>query len=138
MKDVEGVYQVVLLGPYGWEGFSTAFVSQGQYRSASADHFTDGVYQVEGKRFSMVGKLTQYAEHGALFGVKYASGLPIEFNGTIRDGVIDGEANVVGGTSYAHRFRFNKLRSPRPSKPSGGGSLVSARQHTVHDELTVA
>ncbi len=138
MKDVEGVYKVELLGPYGWEGFSTAFVSDGQYWSASAGHFTDGVYEVQGERFSMVGNLTQYAEHIALFGIKQASGLPIEFKGTIKNGVIDGQANVVGGTEYAHRFRFNKLRVPRSNPNSGGGSLVTGRQHTVHDELTVS
>ena len=138
MKEVEGVYKVELLGPYGWECFSTAFVSDGRYRSASADHFTDGIYKVEGEIFSMVGNLTQYAENSALFGVKQASGLPIEFKGTIKNGVINGEANVVGGTRYAHRFRFNKLRVPRSSKTSGGGSLVGGRQHTLHDELEVA
>ena len=109
MKDIEGVYKVELLGLHGWESFSTAFIDDGQYRSASAHHFANGVYRVEGETFNMVGSLTQYAEHSPLFGEKGSKGLPIVFNGAIGNDVIDGEASVAGGNKYAHRFRLSKV-----------------------------
>ncbi len=109
MKEIEGVYEVKSLGPYGWERFSTAFISDGRYRSASADHFTNGVYQVDGESFTMVGNLTQHGEHRPLFGERGIQGLPIRFRGKIHTGTIDGEASVVGGNEYAHRLRLNKL-----------------------------
>ena len=137
MKGVEGVYRVELLGPYGWESFSTAFVNDGRYRSASADHFTDGVYRVEGERFNMVGNLTKYAEHNSLFGEKSIKGMPIEFKGTICNGVIDGEASALDGSKYSHRFRFNKLKVPGKSKQSGGGTSNRGRRETVHCAVTL-
>ena len=51
MKNIEGVYKVEMLGPYGWENFSTAFLHDGEFRSASAKHFTDGTYRVDGEKF---------------------------------------------------------------------------------------
>ena len=109
MKDIEGVYKVELLGPYGWENFSTAFIHNGAFRSASADHFTAGRYEVDGENFTMAGNLTQFIEHRPLFGEKEARGLPINFRGRIGEGIIDGEAVADGGREYSHRFRFNKL-----------------------------
>ena len=55
MKDIDGIYRVELLGPYGWERFSTAFIQGGEFRSASAEHFTAGRYQVEDNGFQMEG-----------------------------------------------------------------------------------
>ena len=109
MKDIEGVYKVELLGLHGWENFSTAIIDDGQYRSASAYHFADGVYQVDGDSFNMVGNLTQYTEHNPLFGKKGSKGLPIVFNGAIGNGYIDGEVSVVGRNKYAHHFRLSKV-----------------------------
>jgi hypothetical protein len=109
MKDIDGVYKVELLGLHGWEDFSTAFIDDGQYRSASAHHFADGVYRVDGERFNMVGNLTQYADHSPLFGEKGSKGLPIVFNGAIGNGFIDGEVRVAGRNKHAHRFRLSKV-----------------------------
>ena len=47
MNTIDGIYKVELLGPYGWERFSTAFIQDGEFRSASAEHFTAGNYQLE-------------------------------------------------------------------------------------------
>ena len=109
MKKFEGVYKVEMLGPYGWENFSTAFIHNGEFRSASAEHFTDGTYRVEGEEFSMTGNMTQYTEHLTLFGEKGAKGLPITFRGTIDENVIDGEARTDDIGKYRMRFRLRKL-----------------------------
>jgi len=109
MKNIEGVYKVEMLGPYGWENFSTAFIHDGLFRSASAEHFTAGFYELEDEGFEMEGNLTQHVDHRSLFGRKEAKGLPIKFYGTIRDDVIDGEARVADGSRHSLRFRLNRL-----------------------------
>ncbi len=109
MKNIDGVYKVEMLGPYGWEHFSTAFVRDGEFRSGSAEHFTAGRYEIDGERFAMEGNLTQYTDHRPLFGETEVRGLPIEFEGTIGDGVIDGDARVVDDGRYSIRFRLDKL-----------------------------
>ncbi len=109
MKEIEGIYKVEMLGPYGWEEFSTAFIQDGEFRSGSAEHFTAGRYETDGDRFAMEGNLTQYTEYRPLFGETTVRGLPIEFNGTIEDGVIDGEARVVDNDRYSVRFRLDRL-----------------------------
>ena len=109
MKHVEGVYKVEMLGPYGWENFSTAFVHGGEFRSASAKHFTAGTYHVEGEEFSMTGNMTRYVDDVTLFGQKGAKGLPVRFRGTIEENVIDGEAQTEDPGKYSIRFRLSKL-----------------------------
>lgn len=61
------------------------------------------------KSFHMLHNLTQYTEHSPLFGEKVSKGLPIVFNGAIGNGLIDGEARVVGRNKHAHRFRLSKV-----------------------------
>ena len=109
MKNIDGVYQVDMLGPYGWEKFSTAFIKDGEFRSASAEHFTAGVCNFDGKRFEMEGNLTQYVDHRPLFGATRVDGLPIAFRGALDGGVIDGEARAADDSKFSLRFRFNRL-----------------------------
>ena len=109
MKEVEGIYKVEMLGPYGWESFSTAFIHDGEFRSASAEHFTVGNYAVEDGGFAMEANLTQFDDHRPLFGRNKVKGLPIKFNARIQDDVIDGEARVADGSRHSLRFRLNRL-----------------------------
>ena len=109
MENINGVYQVDMLGPYGWERFSTAFIKNGEFRDASAEHFTAGVCEVDDGSFSMQGNLTQYVDHRPLFGATQIKGLPIEFRGRIDDGVIDGEARASEDDKYRLRFRLQRL-----------------------------
>ena len=53
-----------------WENFSTAFIHDGLFRSANAEHFTAGHYELEDEDegFEMEGNLTQYIEQRPLFG----------------------------------------------------------------------
>jgi len=109
MTNIDGVYRVDMLGPYGWESFSTAFIHDGLFRSASSEHFTAGHYELEDEDFEMEGNLTQYTDHRPLFGRSDVKGLPIRFRGAILDGVIDGEARVADGSKNSIRFRLNRL-----------------------------
>ena len=109
MKTIEGIYRVDLLGPYGWEKFSTAFIRDGEFRSASTEHFTAGTYAVEDRGFQMEGNLTQYDECRALFGRTDLQELPIKFSGAIHDDVIDGEARAADGSRPSIRLRLARM-----------------------------
>ena len=109
MKEIDGVYKVEILGPYGWEEFSTAFMDAGQFRSASEKHFTSGTYQTKGDSFRMLGKMTQLNRHVTLFGEKGAVDLPIRFDGLITDDVVDGEAYAAREGNYKTRFRLHRI-----------------------------
>ena len=109
MKKIEGVYRVEMLGPYGWERFSTGFVQNGHYRGASAYHYTVGSYKVEGKNFNMVGNVSQHGEQRAIFGLTDIKDLQVEFKGTIEKNTIAGEMSPKDDKKYAIHFRFTKL-----------------------------
>ena len=112
MKNIDGIYRVELLGPYGWERFSTAFIDGGEYRSASSEHFTAGTCAADDEGFRMRGRMTRYVDNRALFGRAELRGLPIQFHGAISGGVIDGEATVVDDERRPLRFRLARLASP--------------------------
>ena len=109
MEKIDGIYRVDLLGPCGWEPFSTAFIENGEFRSASTEHFAAGTYEVDDGGFVMEANLTQYADDRPLFGRNRVKGLPIEFTGSIQDGVIDGEARVADDGRDSLRFRLNRM-----------------------------
>ena len=109
MKSIDGIYRVEMLGPYGWERFSTAFIRNGEFRSASTEHFTAGNYQLEDGGFQMEGNLTQYVDYRPLFGRKQVKSLPIKFIGRVDDDVIDGEARIAEGGRESLRFRLNRM-----------------------------
>ena len=111
MKNIDGIYKVDMLGPDGWERFSTAFIHGGDFRSASAKHFTAGTCEIKDGSFRMEGNLTQYDDRRALFGRKDIRGLPIEFIGRIDQDVIDGEARLADDSRHSLRFRLNRMPS---------------------------
>lgn len=109
MNTIDGIYRVKMLGLYGWEPFSTAFIHSGEFHSASSEHFTAGSYEVEDDGFHMEGNLTQFVDYRPLFGRKDVQGLPIEFRGRIEDGKIDGEAKVPDGSRQSLRLRLDRM-----------------------------
>jgi hypothetical protein len=109
MTNVEGVYRVEMLGPYGWELFSTSFVQDGHYRGASKDHYSLGTYEVDGENFTMKLAATLHGESRTMFGMKRAEGLKLEFEGTIKKSVILGRVNPIGKKAHTVTFRFTRL-----------------------------
>ena len=89
--NVEGIWKVEVLGSYGWEALSTAFIENGRYLSASQDHYTIGHYEVDGDRIKVVAKIHTHgdaldtsADHAArVFG----------FEGAVGDNQISGQAD---------------------------------------------
>ena len=89
--NVEGVWKVELLGPYGWESLSTAFIENGRYLSASQDHYTLGRYEVDGDRIRVVARIHTHAE--ALDPAADPAGREFGFEGQFSDAQISGQAD---------------------------------------------
>ena len=88
--NVEGIWKVEMLGPYGWEALSTAFLENGRYLSASQDHYTIGRYEVDGNSVRVVATIHS---HGDTLDTS-AVHEPREFGfeGQFGDGHISGQA----------------------------------------------
>jgi len=64
----EGVWQIEILGPYGWQKIGTAFMLNGQYLAAGKDHHAVGSYKENGDKFSVDVISTQYGKVPTVFG----------------------------------------------------------------------
>jgi len=67
---VEGIWKVETMGPYGWERTATAFLKDGRYLGASADHYSTGSYEATEETFRAELNLHQHGKVRAVFGVK--------------------------------------------------------------------
>ena len=67
---VEGVWKLEMMGAYGWENVSTAFLKDGRYLAASADHFSIGSYKVADEAFTADLKVKQHGKVRTVFGQK--------------------------------------------------------------------
>ena len=59
---LDGIWKVEMLGPYGWEAVSTAFLENGRYLSASQDHYVLGRYIVNGDNIRVEGDMHPHSE----------------------------------------------------------------------------
>lgn len=59
---VDGIWKVEILGPFGWEAVSTAFLEQGRYLAASQDHYTIGRYEVSGDSIKVEAVMHPHSE----------------------------------------------------------------------------
>lgn len=108
-RNIDGVYRVEMLGPFGWERFSTGFFQNGHYRGASSYHHTIGSYQIDGEELSIRGNISQDGQQRAIFGLTDIRELKVEFNGTIQDDEIEGEMSPVDDKRYSVKFRLSRL-----------------------------
>lgn len=109
MKNINGVYQVEMLGAFGWERFATCFLQDGQFRGASVDHYTLGTYDVDGENFTMSAHLSQSGDQRAMFGLKGAKDLQIDFEGSIKGNRIAGKVTPKEKSKFGVQFRFTRL-----------------------------
>lgn len=94
---VEGVWQVQMLGPYGWETMATAFLQDGRYRAASAEHYTTGKYRVVGDEFTANLCAIQIGKARSVFGSKKKR-ISISIEGRIKAGR-EKKADKITGSS---------------------------------------
>ena len=68
--NVEGVWKVEAMGPYGWEKIATAFLRGGRYLAASTDHYSCGSYDSSEDVFTADIDIHQYGKTRTVFGSK--------------------------------------------------------------------
>ncbi len=96
-----------MLGPYGWELVSTAFLEDGKYKSGSRDYYAVGTYKVQDNRVKVSAHNVTHGETRALFGKKVAQ-MDLEFEGEIDGDQILGQATDGEGI-YKVTFRASRL-----------------------------
>ena len=64
----EGVWQIEILGPYGWQKIGTAFMLNGQYLAAGKDHHAVGSYKEDGDKIQVDVNVTQHGKTTTVFG----------------------------------------------------------------------
>jgi hypothetical protein len=96
-----------MLGPYGWEGMSTAFLDDGRYRAASGDHYSIGSYEQVGDTVTVDTKTVMYDPRRALFG-RQATEYELQFEGRRTDDTIDGRTKDADG-GFLVRFRATRV-----------------------------
>lgn len=104
---VDGVWKVEMLGPYGWERVSTGFLDSGSYRTASKDHFSQGVYALSGDHMSIEAEMTVHGEIRSLFG-RRDNHFRLKIKAEVQDRAISGKAEDQDGR-FSIPVRYTRL-----------------------------
>lgn len=104
---VDGIWKVEMLGPYGWESISTAFLEGGRYLASSQDHYAIGSYEVNGKQIKVQVVNYSHGEVRTMFGARNPQ-VELSFDGKINDDQIIGQAEDQQ-SKYSITFRATRL-----------------------------
>ena len=106
---IDGIWKLEIGSLHGWERLSTVFLENGRYLSASADHYSVGKYELDGKKFSAETSATQHGNIRTIFGSKQEK-LDTVLKGKIKkDGSIVGTISPKGGKAPDTQMRLNRL-----------------------------
>ena len=106
---VEGVWKVEMKCPFGWGTLETAFLKNGRYTAASADHYSTGSYEVDGDTFSADIQITQYGKVRKILGSKKDQ-FSHHLEATIRkEGKLVGKTNAGDGKKHNAKVRLTHL-----------------------------
>ncbi|UCH40405.1 MAG: hypothetical protein JSU67_01490 [Gammaproteobacteria bacterium] len=105
--NVNGIWKIEMLGPYGWESTATAFLEDGKYKAGSRNHYAVGGYQISGNHLEVSAKYVTHGNARTMFGKK-ASKMDLEFKGDIDGDRIQGQARE-GGSKHQVTFRATRL-----------------------------
>jgi hypothetical protein len=107
MMSVDGIWQIEMLGAYGWENVSTAFIEDGKYKSASEDHYSVGNYDISGNKVKISARHVSYGKARTLFGAKNNE-INLNIEGVVDGGRINGQATDDEGKFFI-TFRATRL-----------------------------
>jgi len=102
-----GIWQIEMLGAYGWEAISTAFLEDGNYRSASQDHYSTGHYEITENKIKVSAHHVSYGQTRTLFGAKNKE-ISLNFEGELEGGRVMGQATDDQGKFFI-TFRATRL-----------------------------
>ena len=95
--------------PFGWGKLETAFLKNGRYQAASADHYSTGSYEIVGDTFTADIQITQYGKVRKIFGSKKKQ-IRRRIEAKIRrDGKIVGRANPSEGKKQNSKARLIRV-----------------------------
>ena len=104
---VNGIWKVEMLGPYGWESISTAFLEDGRYLSSSQDHYAIGSYVVTGSQVKMTAETHSHGQVRTMFGARDPQ-MVLSFDGEVSGDQINGQAEDKTA-KYSITFRATRL-----------------------------
>jgi len=104
---VDGIWKVEMLGPYGWESMSTAFLEDGRYLASSQDHYAVGRYELTGDQIKVTAATHSHGEARTMFGGKNPH-MELSFEGTFSGDQISGQAEDKQ-EKYSITFRAIRL-----------------------------
>ena len=88
---VNGIWKVEMLGPYGWESMSTAFLEDGRYLASSQDHYAVGRYELTGNQVKVTAVTHSHGQTRTMFGAREPL-MELSFDGTLSGDQISGQA----------------------------------------------
>jgi hypothetical protein len=106
---IEGVWKVEAMGPYGWERIATAFLKDGRYLGASADHYSTGSYELADDVFTADLHLHQHGKVRAVYGTKKKE-MDTRLEGNLKkEGKIVGRSQSTGNKKFEVKMRLIRL-----------------------------
>ncbi len=67
---LDGIWSLEIGGKFGWELISTVILEKGRYLGGGAVFFSQGTYVTDGDKVKIKLEVTQYNEHGIVWGEK--------------------------------------------------------------------
>jgi len=104
---LNGIYKIEMLTTYDWEPRATAFLRDGSYWGAGAQHYAVGNYTVDGTKFLADITIFTHGEPRALFGKK-VDRYDIAVEAEISNGVFTGVGKDKEGT-HLIQYRITRL-----------------------------
>ena len=105
----EGVWKVEITTPYGWERVATAFMRNGEYLAASANHYSIGKYKQDGDNLEILADVVQYGDLRTVFGLKTSGKLQVKSKCKIGKTEILGKSKARGKKKYDILIRLTRL-----------------------------
>jgi len=106
---IEGAWKVEMLGPYGWEYISTAFMQGGRYLGGGVDHHSIGSYSETDGTLKVRARVTQHGTLRTVFG-ETKKKMDLRMEGVFdKDDTILGKAYPSGKKKLDVKFRLTRL-----------------------------
>lgn len=111
---VNGIWTTELMSLYGWETTGVMLLEDGRVVGGSNIHYSVGSYEETGDRISVNVSIEFHGPPRTFFGASDKN-LSIQFEGKIRDGLIEGSAHRTDkpGLDIAYRLRRRADIPPR-------------------------
>lgn len=104
---VDGIWQIEMLGAYGWENVSVAFLEDGNYKAASENHYSTGNYDISGNKIKISAQHVTHGRARTLFGAKNKK-INLNFEGELEGDRVKGQTTDDKGKFFI-TFRATRL-----------------------------